>query len=127
MENEVVNEIPENEYSKEYSEDKFWAKVKKYAIKAGKTVILQALTLFHTMKDRDTPLWAKTTIIAALGYFISPLDAIPDITPVVGYADDLGVLAAAIGAVHIYIKKEHRDKAEDTWKGWFGDLGDDEQ
>jgi uncharacterized membrane protein YkvA (DUF1232 family) len=120
---EMVEQVPENEFSKEYSEEKFWDKVKKYAIKAGKTVIVSALIMFHTMKDKDTPIWAKSVIVGALGYFICPYDAIPDMTPVIGYVDDLGVLAAAMATVALYIKPEHRQKAEDTWKGWFGDMG----
>jgi len=115
----------ENEFSKEFSEEKFWDKVKKYAMKAGKKVILKALTMYYTMQDKDTPIWAKGVIVGALGYFICPLDAIPDITPVVGYSDDLGVLAAAMATVAMYIKPEHRQKAENTWRGWFGDMGEE--
>lgn len=89
----MSEQAPENEFSKEYSDEKFWNKVKKYAVKAGKEVVLKALTMYYTMQDKDTPKWAKGVIIGALGYFIFPLDAIPDMTPVVGYADDLGVLA----------------------------------
>jgi uncharacterized membrane protein YkvA (DUF1232 family) len=35
-------------------------------------------------------------IIGALVYFVSPIDAIPDLTPVVGYIDDAAVIAAAV-------------------------------
>lgn len=117
----MADQVPENEFSKEFSEEGFWDKVKKYAVKAGKTVIIQALTMYHTMKDKDTPLWAKGVIVGALGYFICLVDAIPDAIPVVGYSDDYGVLVAAMATVAFYIKPEHRQKAEDTWKGWFGD------
>lgn len=118
----MEEQIPANEFSKEFSDEKFWDKIKRYAIKAGKTVIIMALTLYHTMKDKDTPLWAKGVIVGALGYFIFPLDAIPDAIPVVGYSDDVGALAMAMATVAVYIKPEHRQKAEDTWKGWFGGL-----
>lgn len=116
----MAMEIPENEFSKEYSEENFWNKVKKFALKAGKEVIVRALTLYFCLQDKDTPLWAKGVIVSALGYFICPLDAIPDITPVVGYSDDLGVLAAAFATVAVYIKEEHKKRAEETWKNWFG-------
>lgn len=69
--------------------------------------------------DSDTPVWAKGIIFAALGYFISPVDAIPDITPVIGYTDDLGVLVAALAAVASHIKEEHTAKAKETLKQWF--------
>jgi uncharacterized membrane protein YkvA (DUF1232 family) len=51
----------------------------------------------------EIPAWAKTAMYGALGYFILPLDAAPDVAPVVGYTDDLGVLALAVATVMIRI------------------------
>ena len=56
-----------------------------------------------------------------LGYFIAPIDAIPDLTPIVGYSDDLGSLAMALAAVAIFIDDEVKDKARKKLKDWFGD------
>jgi len=50
-----------------------------------------------------------------------PLDAIPDFTPVIGYADDLGLVAAALATVATNIKPEHSKKAFETLKTWFGE------
>ena len=111
----------ENEYGKEFSEPSLWTKLGKYAVTAGKQVVEKVLTLYYCMLDRDTPAWAKAVIVGALGYFIMPLDAIPDLTPVAGYADDLGALAAAAGMVAIHIKPEHHKKAKEKLKQWFGD------
>jgi len=107
-------------YAKDYSENSFWEKVKTFALVAGKEVIEKALQLYYTMQAPATPLWAKTVIIGALGYFISPVDAIPDIIPVVGYADDLGVLVAAIATVGTYITDDIKAKAADKLAEWFG-------
>lgn len=109
-----------SDYSNHYSEDSFWEKVKKYAIKAGKEVIEKALILYNCLLDSDTPAWAKGIIVAALGYFIFPADVVPDVTPVVGYSDDLGVLAGALLAVAAQIKEDHKKKAQDTLQAWFG-------
>ncbi len=106
-------------YSNEYSEDSFWSKIKRFATKAGKEVIERALILYFCFLDGDTPAWAKGVIVAALGYFISPVDAIPDVTPVVGYADDLGALIGAAAAVAVHIKKEHMNKAKEKLVEWF--------
>jgi len=106
-------------YAKDYSENSFWEKVKSFALVAGKEVIERALQLYYAMQAPATPVWAKTVIIAALGYFISPVDAIPDIIPVVGYADDLGVLVAAFATVATYITDDIKAKAEDKLKEWF--------
>ena len=59
--------------------------------------------------------------MGSLGYFIAPLDAIVDLTPVVGYADDLGVLALAIAAVATYINDNVREQTAHKMKSWFGE------
>lgn len=112
--------MSDNQFEKEFSEDSFWDKTKNFAKAAGETVLEPALKLYYSAKDSDTPAWAKTTVYGALGYFVSPIDAIPDITPIVGYSDDLGVLVAATAAVAAHIKNEHGEKAKETLKQWFG-------
>ena len=112
--------MKKTDFSKNYSEDSLWAKLKSYAAVAGKEVVEKVLVLYEALKDRDTPAWAKGVIIAALGYFISPVDAIPDVIPFAGYADDLGALAVAIGTVAANIKKEHVTQAKATLGRWFG-------
>ena len=72
--------MSEENYSDKYSEESFWQKVGKFALVAGKKVIEIALTLYYCLKDPDTPKRAKATITGALGYFIWPLDAIPDLS-----------------------------------------------
>lgn len=108
-----------NKFAKEFTEGHFWDKVKNYARAAGEGVLEPALTLYNVSKDAETPAWAKTAIYAALGYFISPIDAIPDLTPLIGYSDDLGVLVAATATIISYIKPEHREKAKQTLRQWF--------
>ena len=68
----------------------------------------------------ETPAWAKGVIYGALGYFIFPLDAIPDVVPVVGYADDLGVLTAALAMVAIHITPEIKEQGRQRLEQWFG-------
>jgi len=111
--------MSDNEFSAEYSDSNFWAKVKGYARSAGEGVLEPALKMYHAALDSDTPAWARATIIGSLGYFISPVDAIPDIVPVVGYADDLGVLVAALATTAAHIKDEHVKKAKETLAQWF--------
>lgn len=110
----------EEDYSDKFSEDGFWGKLSKYAKKIGSELLEIALKMYYALQDSDTPLWAKSTIIGALGYLISPLDIIPDVLPVVGYTDDMTVLAAAAAAVAAHIKQEHKDLAKQKLKSWFG-------
>jgi uncharacterized membrane protein YkvA (DUF1232 family) len=119
METKDIKLEEASKYEKNFSDESFWDKITKYAKKAGESVLEPALKMYYSAKDEDTPLWAKTTIFGALGYFISPLDAIPDFTPVVGYSDDLGMLTAAIAVVAAHIKEEHVKKAKETLKKWF--------
>lgn len=107
----------------DYSEDGFWDKVKKFAVKAGSEVIEKALYLYYAAQRPETPMWAKTVIFGALAYFISPVDAVPDMIPVAGFTDDLGALAAALGVVSMYITDEVKIQAKQQLQLWFGDRG----
>ena len=50
------------------------------------------MLLARLMKDSRVPTAEKALFAAAIVYVISPLDLIPDILPVLGYADDAAVL-----------------------------------
>jgi uncharacterized membrane protein YkvA (DUF1232 family) len=110
----------DSEFSRQYSETKFWEKLVMYAKNAGTEVVERALQLYYAAQEPDTPAWAKGVIIASLGYFISPLDAILDAAPVVGFSDDLGVLALAIATVAVYITPAVKQQARAKMKDWFG-------
>ncbi len=108
-----------NKYSKVYSEKSFWVKIRNYAKIAGQKVTEPALIMYYCLKDKDTPLRIKLIIITALGYFILPTDVIPDITPLVGFTDDLGALLTAYELVRLHTKPEHLDKAGEKVRIWF--------
>ncbi|MCC3409837.1 MAG: DUF1232 domain-containing protein [Microcoleus sp. PH2017_10_PVI_O_A] len=103
-----------------YSDESFWAKLKKFALSAGREVVEKALTLYYTAQNPKVPAWAKTVVVGALTYFISPVDAIPDILVGVGFTDDLGVLLAAIATVSVYINAETKAQAQQKMNDWFG-------
>lgn len=109
-----------NQYQQAYSDEGFWDKLRHYAGSAGKEVVAKALLMYYAAQQEDVPKWAKATIFGALGYFITPLDAIVDLTPVVGYADDLGVLALALAAVARYINDDARARTAERMERWFG-------
>lgn len=111
----------ENGFTKDFSDDGFWNKIVKYAKTAGQEVIEKALWLYYAAQTPQTPAWAKATIYGALGYFILPIDAIPDVLPGVGYTDDLGVIAAAITAVSMYITDDVKQQASQKLRDWFGE------
>ena len=58
--------------------------------------------LISALENPATPKHMKALIIGAIGYILLPLDLIPDITPVIGYADDLASAAGVVAAIGIY-------------------------
>ena len=52
------------------------------------------VALFRYFMSADVSWQRKSVIVAALVYFISPIDAIPDFAPILGYLDDFGVILA---------------------------------
>ena len=105
-----------------YSDDAFWAKVKRFTKKAGSKVIYLALVLYYALSSTKTPAWAKTVIISALAYFIFPIDLVPDTIPVVGFADDLAALVAAYKAVKVCVTPEVIAQAKAKAHEWFGEV-----
>ncbi|WP_291658199.1 YkvA family protein [Bosea sp. (in: a-proteobacteria)] len=70
------------------------------------------LAAWFCARDPATPRRVRLTLLAALGYFVLPIDAIPDIMPLLGFTDDAAVIAAAIAAVAGSITIEHRERAK---------------
>jgi uncharacterized membrane protein YkvA (DUF1232 family) len=116
------DKMENNEYADKYNEKSLFNKFKTAAQKAGIIVVYASLVLYYTLQDAEIPLWAKSTIVGALGYFISPIDVIPDFTPLVGFSDDFGVLVLAIAAVYMYINEEAQERARRKLYVWFGDF-----
>ena len=116
----AANADPAHQFQKYYSEDSFWKKLLNFACTAGREVVEHALSLYYAAQETDTPAWAKTIIYGVLGYFIFPVDAIPDLIPGVGYGDDLGALAAALATVASHVTPEIKNRAKEKAAEWFG-------
>ena len=74
-------------------------------------LVLDAMTLFYATVDQKTSVYSKSVAIAALAYFIMPLDAIPDFLPIVGYSDDAAMLVGAVVTLKSEISEEHKRRA----------------
>ncbi|MCE1189634.1 MAG: DUF1232 domain-containing protein [Ignavibacteria bacterium] len=77
-----------------YVDANLWEKVEKHGKKISFLKDIQAL--YRYFKDPEVQWYRKTIVVAALIYFISPIDMIPDITPLIGYLDDMAVIAAVL-------------------------------
>ncbi|MDP8918845.1 MAG: YkvA family protein [Pseudomonadota bacterium] len=88
---------------------RFWDKLKRVA---GKIPFAEDLVAaFFCATDPSTPSRVKLILLGAIAYFVFPTDAIADLLPLIGFADDAAVLAAAITQVAGSITEEHRKKA----------------
>jgi uncharacterized membrane protein YkvA (DUF1232 family) len=72
------------------------------------------LAAFHCATDPRTPARVKLVLFGAIAYFVTPLDGVADVLPIVGFTDDAAVIAAAVAAVAGSITPEHRAKARAT-------------
>lgn len=106
-------------YQKHYSDDDFWSKVGRVLKKAGGKVIYYAILLYCVLKSPSVPEKYKLMIIGALGYFILPVDLIPDFIPVTGYADDLSALIACYKMVKANVTPEIKAEAKRIYKDLF--------
>ena len=97
---DILDRTPEynsrEEYEKdaEYVDENLWVKLER----VGKKISFakDVMALYRYMVDTDISWYRKSIVVFALIYFISPIDAIPDIAPLFGYMDDLGVITALL-------------------------------
>ena len=111
-------------YRRFFSAGRFLSRLGAIARGAGTRAVYTALLLYYAYEREETPKWAKRTVLGALGYLLMPLDAVPDLTPILGYTDDLGVLAAALTMVAAYVNKDVRERARQKLQQWIPEPAD---
>lgn len=67
---------------------------------------------YYCAIDRETPLRVRGILLAALGYFVLPIDAVPDVLAVIGFTDDIAVLTTAFALINRHIKERHYEEAD---------------
>lgn len=113
-------------YSDQFSEEGFWKKLGKIANAVGTKLIYTALLLYYAYRRKETPAWARSIVLGVLGYLLAPIDLIPDLTPLLGYTDDMGVLALGLATIAGYINEDVKVKARTKLYLWFGAKGEAE-
>lgn len=74
----------------------------------------EVVAAYFAAADKRTPLRVRGTLLAALAYFVMPVDMIPDFVVGLGFTDDLAVLTAAITAIKGHIRPAHRRAAREA-------------
>lgn len=101
---------------------RLWRKISRFAKRLGQRVVYMVLLMYYAYRNPQTPAWAKRIILGTLAYFISPIDFLPDLTPFLGFSDDLGLLGVSLATVAAYINADTRREARAQLGQWFGTL-----
>lgn len=87
----------------------FWTKL---AHVAGRVPFLpDLLSVYYCARDPETPTAAKGIMLAALAYFVLPVDAVPDVIAGLGFTDDAAVIAAVLSTLGTNLRPRHRERA----------------
>jgi uncharacterized membrane protein YkvA (DUF1232 family) len=87
----------------------FWAKLRRVI---GMVPFAEDLVAaYYCALDPATPLRVRGMLLAAIAYFILPMDLIPDMIAGLGFADDMALLTAVVGMVASHITPTHRAAA----------------
>jgi len=115
-----------DKYRRFFSERDFWAKLGRYARRIGLKAVYTALLMFYAYQRKETPFWAKNIILGVLGYLLAPLDFLPDLAPIIGFTDDIGILTVGLVTIASYVNDDVRAKARTKIGQWFPDYNKEE-
>ena len=106
-------------YANKFSQSEFVEKISRIAKRAGSKLVYAALILYYTLQSDRISKTDKAIIIGALGYMISPLDVIPDASPIAGLTDDFAVLIYVLKKVWTDIDPSIIEQAKEKLSKWF--------
>lgn len=108
-----INENELSKYADNYSEENLLHKISKFGAHIGLELLYKVAQLWCVLQKPEVPAKEKALIMGALGYLITPLDFLPDLTPVLGYSDDLVAITFALLKVQGYIDEEVDARAKE--------------
>jgi uncharacterized membrane protein YkvA (DUF1232 family) len=90
----------------------FWPKLARTAARIP--FARDLVSVWYCARDPETPAAAKGMMLAALAYFVMPVDAIPDVIAGAGFTDDAAVIATVIALLRANLKDRHRIRAREA-------------
>ena len=93
----------------------FWPAVRRAARQIP--FMHDVVAAYFCATDPKTPLRVRAALFAPLLYFVAPLDAVPDLIPLIGFGDDAAILLGVIKLLSDHITPAHRARAEAALKG----------
>jgi uncharacterized membrane protein YkvA (DUF1232 family) len=107
---------PTDKDGEERREERVRARFWRTARRAARQIpfLDEVLAAYFCALDPQTPSRVRGILLAALAYFVLPVDAVPDFLAGFGFTDDIAVLTAALGAVRSHITDAHRRAARDV-------------
>lgn len=110
-------------YSSYYNRADLFGKIKRVAAKAGVKTIHMVLILYYAMFDKLVPVKDRLMAAAALGYFILPLDLLPDTVPL-GFSDDAAAALFVVRHIWNNLSEKTFEKAREKLGEWFDNPGE---
>lgn len=107
LEGEILMPGDEAEQNRQYEKVRagFWKTVKKSANRIP--FIEDVVAAYYCVMDPKTPVRTRGILLAALAYFVMPLDMVPDFLAGFGFTDDIAVLTAALASVKSSLAPSH--------------------
>ncbi|MCQ2218900.1 MAG: DUF1232 domain-containing protein [Paludibacteraceae bacterium] len=127
MENEMFNKDKRSqieEYGEHYSPQELFFKLARVAKNAGVKIVYCVLILYYALMYGDLTVKEKSVIIGVLGYFILPIDLIPDLLPL-GYTDDLSLIIFVVTKMKKSFTEDIRKMAVDRLKKYFDNIDEE--
>ena len=112
-------------FGSEYSEQGLKEKLSKIARKAGIKMAYAVLVAFYAVQSDALSFKEKARLYGALGYFLLPVDLIPDAILGMGYSDDLAALVYVLHTVSSNITPEVKQRAREKLCLWFDNVNID--
>ncbi|MEM6460839.1 MAG: YkvA family protein [Pseudomonadota bacterium] len=118
MDEVKIGEIlePGDDDTRAEREDRVRAKFWKTLRRAARQVPLMedVVAAYYCAFDLHTPHRVRGILLAALAYFVFPLDTLPDFLAFVGFSDDVAVLTAVLAMMRAHITPAHYAAAREA-------------